>query len=956
MKFMKKKFLRVIAIVLTVAMLVTLMVTAPIAAFAEEAPKDTTSQLAIDEDYGDYVSYVANSGVSNMATQSAEIKLDGYSATVDKVDAKEGKLVWNEGKGSLNFNFTVPETALYNLKIVWKPVAKGVNINMGVKIDGEYLFDGAQSAILSRLWKNASDEPRTDAQGNQYSQEQVETGTKIETWLSDTTGLIAEPYTFALTAGAHTLTFVEPDQSFEIYSISFVAPEVTESYATVSGTYNLSEVADAEIITIQGEAADIKSSSSIIPKSNNSDASMTPRNAYTMKINYLGGTSWQMPGEEVTWKFNVEKAGYYSLNFRCKQTDLVNGESFRWLKIDGKTPFDEAKNITFAYDTGWKYETFQNEETPYYFYLDAGEHTVSMTATTGRQAQYIARLSDIVDVIGDEYIKIIMITSETPDLNRDYDLFTQIPNFTETLTECRDLLTNLANDIKKDTGKRSTQYIASMENMARVLSQMLKSPFSAQQYLTDYYSNYTALSSWLFDMTKVPLCIDEMQFVPYGQDYEDKTVNFFQKTAFDVVRFFSSFTQDYSLTDNETIENSGKDRVRMWVNWGQDQTAVLSSIIQDSFTAKTGIPVQLEIVNASIINGILAGNFPDVYLHMARTEPVNLGMRGALYDLTNFSDYKEVLKRFQPGAEVPYIYNDGLYALPDTQSFFLMFYRKDVLADLGLKVPKTWDEFLYNATIIQRNNMNVYVPYTQIAAAGTVNAGLGSLNLFPTLMAQNGLSFYNEEQNATALNNKKALDVFTEWTDLYKDFDLLYEADFYNRLRTGVMPMGIATYATYMTLYSAAPEIRGRWSIATVPGNENGNKFVAGGGTGCAIINKSSHKEVAWEFLKWWTSAETQSRYSSGVESILGMISRTASANVEALGSLAWDSKDYAVIAEQWSYVRELPEIPGSYYLTRSIDQAFWMVSNGEATPKDAIVKWSKQADEEIARKIKEYS
>ena len=223
-------------------------------------------------------------------------------------------------------------------------------------------------------------------------------------------------------------------------------------------------------------------------------------------------------------------------------------------------------------------------------------------------------------------------------------------------------------------------------------------------------------------------------------------------------------------------------------------------------------------------------------------------------------------------------------------------------------------------------------------------------------MAQNGLSFYNEEQNATALNNKKAIDVFTEWTDLYKDFDLLYEADFYNRLRTGVMPMGIATYATYMTLYSAAPEIRGRWAIATVPGNENGNKFIAGGGTGCAIINKSSHKEAAWEFLKWWTSAETQSRYSSSVESILGMISRTATANVEALGSLAWDSKDYAVIKEQWSYVRELPEIPGSYYLTRSIDQAFWMVSNGEATPKDAIVKWSKQADDEIARKIKEYS
>ena len=954
---MKKNFLRVLAIALTMSMLVAAVVTAPVVAFAEEAPAADVGQNTDTSELATYVDYVNNSGITNYATQSVEASFGGYQATVDKVEMVDGILHWYDGNGTVTINVAIPETALYNFKFVWKPKESGVNLNLGIMVDGKYLFEDTKNAVFTRRWKNISDEPRSDVQGNQYSQEQVETGEFIEAFLTDTTGLVAEPYTFALTAGTHTITLVEPTQPIEISKIIFEKPETVKSYAEVSSAYNLTENSDLGIITIQGEDADIKTSSSIIPKSNNSDASMTPRNAYLMKINYIGGTSWQMPGDEVVWKFNVEQSGYYSLNLRCKQSDLVNGESFRWLKIDGKTPFEEAKSLTFAYDTGWKYETFKSkDETPFYFYLEAGQHTISMTATTGKQAQYIARLSDIVDVIADEYIKIIMITSESPDLNRDYELFNQIPNFTETLTKCRDDLTNLANDIKKDTGKRSTQYVATMENMARVLGQMLKSPYSAQQYLSDYYSNYTSLSSWLFDMTKVPLAVDEIQLVPYGQKYEDKTVGFFEKTGFGFIRFFSSFTQDYSLTDNDTIEQSGKEKVRMWVNWGQDQTAVLSSIIQDSFTAKTGIPVQLEIVNASLIYGILANNFPDISLHMSRTEPVNLGMRGALYDLTNFSDYEEVLKRFQPGADVPYRYKDALYALPDTQSFFMMFYRSDILKDLGLSVPKTWEEFLYNATIIQRNNMNVYVPYTQIAASTTVNAGLGSLNLFPTLMAQNGLSFYNETQNATALNTKDAIDVFTEWTDLYKDYDLLYEADFYNRLRTGVMPLGIASYNVYMTLYSAAPEIRGRWSIATVPGNEDGNKYVAGGGTGCVIVKKSEHKEAAWEFLKWWTSAETQARYSNNVESLIGVISRTTTATVEGLANLAWDAKDFKIIEEQWSYVRELPEIPGSYYLTRSIDQAFWMVSNGEATPKDAIVKWSKLADDEIDRKIKEYS
>jgi len=400
--------------------------------------------------------------------------------------------------------------------------------------------------------------------------------------------------------------------------------------------------------------------------------------------------------------------------------------------------------------------------------------------------------------------------------------------------------------------------------------------------------------------------------------------------------------------------------VRLWVNWGQDQAAVLNSLIEDSFTPKSGIKVQLEIVNASLINGILAGNFPDLSLQMTRTEPVNLGIRGALYDLKQFDDYEQVLKRFQDGAEKPYEYENALYALPDTQSFYVMFYRTDIFEQLGLSVPETWEEFLYVSTIIQRNNMSVYAPYTQITTSTTVNVGIGSLNLYPTLMSQNGLSLYNEKLNATALDKKQAIRVFEDWTDFYTEYNFYKEADFYNRFRVGVMPLGIAPYNVYMTLYSAAPEIQGRWKVALVPGTktEDGsvNHTVAGAGTGCSIIQKSNRKAEAWEFLKWWTSADTQSRYSNNVESILGTIGRIQTSNIEAFNKLAWDKDDVTVLNKQWALVDEIPEVPGSYYLTRAIDQAYWSVVNGQSSSKDAIVKWSQMADDEIERKIKEYS
>ena len=124
--------------------------------------------------------------------------------------------------------------------------------------------------------------------------------------------------------------------------------------------------------------------------------------------------------------------------------------------------------------------------------------------------------------------------------------------------------------------------------------------------------------------------------------------------------------------------------IRLWVNWGRDQAMILNSLIQDSFVPETGIGVQLEIVNATLVKGILSGNSPDCALQMARAEPVNLGMRHALYDLTQFDDFNSVLERFQPGAEEPYRYSDACYALPDTQTFFSMFYRSDVFEELGL--------------------------------------------------------------------------------------------------------------------------------------------------------------------------------------------------------------------------------------------------------------------------------
>ena len=107
---------------------------------------------------------------------------------------------------------------------------------------------------------------------------------------------------------------------------------------------------------------------------------------------------------------------------------------------------------------------------------------------------------------------------------------------------------------------------------------MVEAPYIAHIYVKDYYTNYTTISSWLADMKKMPLALDEIRIVPYGKDFEWKEPNFVQRILFGTQRFIYSFTEDYI---NNSSDNNKK--LKLWVNWGRDQTIALDTLIRDSF-------------------------------------------------------------------------------------------------------------------------------------------------------------------------------------------------------------------------------------------------------------------------------------------------------------------------------------------------------------------------------------
>ena len=294
-----------------------------------------------------------------------------------------------------------------------------------------------------------------------------------------------------------------------------------------------------------------------------------------------------------------------------------------------------------------------------------------------------------------------------------------------------------------------------------------------------------------------------------------------------------------------------------------------------------------------------------------------------------------------------------LYALPDSLSFSMMFYREDIFANLDLKAPQTWDEMLAILPILQYNNME-----------------LGIQNDIYTFMYQNGHEAYSNNGMTINFDSKGVLNAFESMCNYYTQYSLPYVYDFANRFRTGEMPIGIAAYTTCNQLAVFASELSGLWTFVKLPGiqtgvDEQGNPIINRNAmatvTGCVMIdNGDSTKQktrdsAAWEFMKWYTGNDFQADYSNGVVSIMGIAARPATANKIALEELPWTSKEKKNILDQFEHLDAVPNHPGSYYLARYVNFAFLAAYNEGEDASDALLSYVTTINAELERRRQEF-
>ena len=125
-------------------------------------------------------------------------------------------------------------------------------------------------------------------------------------------------------------------------------------------------------------------------------------------------------------------------------------------------------------------------------------------------------------------------------------------------------------------------------------------------------------------------------------------------------------------------------------------------------------------------------------------------------------------------------------------------------------------------------------------------------------------------------------------------------------------------------------------------------------GSAAVILRDAKDPDACWRFLEWFTRADTQADYGNRLENQLGEAARYATANLEAVELLNWSSQEKAVLRAQRAWVKEIPEIPGSYYTSRCLDNAFRSVIYDGDNPRKVFEKQVKIIDSEIKRKLLE--
>lgn len=931
---------------------------------------EIVSTYSIDKSivgYTTYVSQFEQSYPEDTLTVGAEavVRYDEGDKAADPViytdyEGMQGDSVYTSENSLVEFEVEVQQEGFYNLSLVYYPIAgKNSDIERSIFIDGELPYKEMASIDFYRIWRFDLEEDNLNAngsatyhwekdnQGNDNRPSMIEAPEWITSYVYDSEGYVTSPLAVYLTKGTHTITMLSLREPMLINKIVLSNASSAKSYADTKAEQDAkgATVTSGHKITIEGENATRTSSQMLYPTQDQSSPSVSPSSAKELLNNTIGGNSWRLVGQWIEWDFDIPQSGYYNISLYDCQNFVRGIYVSRRITIDGEVPFKEMEDYGFSYGQSWREDVLSDENgEAYQFYLEEGHHTLRMQAVLGDFSNIISEVQSCVQQLNSIYREVIKITGVSPDTYRDYQLEASLPELHNELVAVREQLAGAIDQMQALTGKNSDR-LTVLLTMRDQLDDLIDDAEYFVRVIGSYKINVRACGNWVTQVTEQPLAIDRINITSPDTKVEYKNTSFFSKLGYECRRLYYSFVIDYNQIGNVIEDDKADDTtITLWIGSGRDQANIIKKMIDEGFTNSFGVNVNVQLVDMNtLLRAELAGEGPDVAIQVANTNgiagavlntgndtPVNYGIRNAVLDLSQFDDLDEVRTRFAEAAMVPFEFDGATYGLPETTTFPVMFYRKDILAELGMEVPQTWDEVKVAMAVLAKNQMEFGM--------------LPSEQIFAMLLYQNGGSYYTEDGARSVLDSDVAVNTFKDYCEFYTDYKLDKETSVEERFRTGECPIVIADYTTYNNLVVSAPDIAGLWDFAPVPGTvrEDGTVDHSTGCTGLAsiIMADTDYPEECWEFLKWWTSADVQTQYGREMESLMGSAARVSTANLEAFANMPWPVDDYEALEEAFQWVKGIPQVPGGYYSWRNVNNAFYTVTTetDTASPREELM------------------
>ena len=916
--------------------------------------------------------------------------------------------------GYATFKFNIKEAGLYNVEFDYLLTnATSNNVEKGIMIDGNYPFKESRSVAFLGHWvdeydtrfedkREKLDYPSAlldkygflnDIYGNEIKPAKVARPTWTTRLAYDATGYYNEALKFYLEEGEHTISINGVTGSMVVRSIRLYSVEAPATYEEVLKTYEEKGYKSASpeaVSKIQAEYPLAVSDSSIYAINDRTSAINEPQDASIVYLNAIGGTKWQSYGQWAEWEFEVPEDGLYEIAARFKQDTMAGMYVTRKLYIDGEVPFEEAKKIAFNYGSNWQSQAIgsvvEDEKgnksiDPYKFYLEKGTHTIRMEVVLGDMANILREVSELMTNINNYYLKIIMITGTSPDKYRDYGFSTSIPDVMQGFVDAAETLYEISAELEAATGQKGEDSVL-LDKIALILERMGNDEDEIAINLGSLKDNIGNLGTWISSTRSQPLTLDYLQVMPTDTAVLPKAdASLFATLWHELKSFFASFVSDYNNLG--ALEEAAGETVEVWMTAGRDQANIIRSMLT-SFTANTGIPVNLKLVAAgSLMPATLSATGPDVSIQNAAADCINYAIRNAVIPLNDMEGFEEVKTRFAESAMIPLSLHGKTYAIPETQTFQMLFVRLDVFSELGMEIPETWEDLYGLLPVLQSNNLEAGFP--------TQETGLSLLMyqkdepMYKSPVSEEEMiaagfapeDAYKTEGMQINLDSNTALDCFKQLCELFTMYGFPITYDLANRFRTGEMPIALADYTSYNQLQIFAPEISGLWKITTLPGtakyakdeygdyiyDADGNRIVeeinydsVASVTGTMMMRDAKgNEERAWEFMKWWTDCEPQSSYGNELVALLGASGQYATANLEALAEQPWSSEVMSALQDQFNNLSVTPQMPGGYIITRYIQFAFLAAYNESANPVDELLGYIDSINSELSRKREEF-